>query len=65
MGFGGVKQSGTGWKEAGLEALDVYSDEYVDLVADPAQDMTGDGCRARPGRGRRCARGAPRPRRSG
>jgi len=36
MGFGGVKQSGTGWKEAGLEALDVYSEtRYVNLVADP------------------------------
>ena len=38
MGFGGVKQSGTGWKEAGVEALDVYSDvRYVNLVADPAR----------------------------
>jgi aldehyde dehydrogenase (NAD+) len=37
MGFGGVKQSGTGWREAGVEALDVYSDwKYVNLVADPA-----------------------------
>jgi len=37
MGFGGVKQSGTGWKEAGVEALDVYSDVvYVNLVSDPA-----------------------------
>jgi aldehyde dehydrogenase (NAD+) len=36
MGFGGVKQSGTGWKEAGVEALDVYSDtQYVNLVVDP------------------------------
>jgi aldehyde dehydrogenase (NAD+) len=36
MGFGGVKQSGTGWKEAGLEALDVYSEtQYVNLVVDP------------------------------
>lgn len=36
MGFGGVKASGTGWKEAGIEALDVYSDtRYVNLVADP------------------------------
>ena len=25
MGFGGVKRSGNGWKEAGVEALDVYS----------------------------------------
>ncbi len=38
MGFGGVKQSGTGWKEAGLEALDVYSDVvYVNVVTDPAK----------------------------
>ncbi len=37
MGFGGVGQSGTGWKEAGVEALDVYSDTtYVNLVADPS-----------------------------
>jgi alpha-ketoglutaric semialdehyde dehydrogenase len=37
MGFGGVKSSGTGWKEAGVEALDVYSDtQYVNLVVDPA-----------------------------
>jgi acyl-CoA reductase-like NAD-dependent aldehyde dehydrogenase len=36
MGFGGVKQSGTGWREAGTEALDVYSEwKYVNLVADP------------------------------
>jgi aldehyde dehydrogenase (NAD+) len=36
MGFGGVKQSGTGWKEAGAEALDVYSEtQYVNLVVDP------------------------------
>ena len=38
MGFGGVKQSGTGWREAGVEALDVYSEwKYVNLVTDPAQ----------------------------
>jgi aldehyde dehydrogenase (NAD+) len=38
MGFGGVKASGTGWKEAGLEALDVYSDvRYVNIVTDPAK----------------------------
>jgi aldehyde dehydrogenase (NAD+) len=38
MGFGGVKQSGTGWREAGVEALDVYTDwRYVNLIADPAQ----------------------------
>jgi aldehyde dehydrogenase (NAD+) len=37
MGFGGVKDSGTGWREAGVEALDVYSDsKYVNLVVDPA-----------------------------
>ncbi len=37
MGFGGVKASGTGWKEAGVEALDVYSDVvYVNVVSDPA-----------------------------
>jgi aldehyde dehydrogenase (NAD+) len=37
MGFGGVKQSGTGWREAGVEALDVYSDwKVVNLVSDPA-----------------------------
>jgi alpha-ketoglutaric semialdehyde dehydrogenase len=37
MGFGGVKQSGTGWREAGVEALDVYSDlKVVNLVANPA-----------------------------
>ena len=36
MGFGGVKSSGTGWKEAGVEALDVYSEtQYVNLVVDP------------------------------
>ena len=36
MGFGGVKQSGTGWKEAGLEALDVYAEtQYVNIVVDP------------------------------
>jgi acyl-CoA reductase-like NAD-dependent aldehyde dehydrogenase len=38
MGFGGVKQSGTGWREAGIEALDVYTEwKYVNLIADPAQ----------------------------
>jgi aldehyde dehydrogenase (NAD+) len=38
MGFGGVKQSGTGWREAGVEALDAYSEwKYVNLIADPAQ----------------------------
>jgi alpha-ketoglutaric semialdehyde dehydrogenase len=38
MGFGGVKQSGTGWRESGLEALDVYSEwKYVNLIADPTK----------------------------
>jgi aldehyde dehydrogenase (NAD+) len=38
MGFGGVKSSGTGWREAGLEALDVYSDwKYVNLIHDPGK----------------------------
>jgi acyl-CoA reductase-like NAD-dependent aldehyde dehydrogenase len=38
MGFGGVKQSGTGWREAGVEALDVYTDwRYVNLISDPEQ----------------------------
>jgi aldehyde dehydrogenase (NAD+) len=38
MGFGGVKHSGTGWREAGVEALDVYSDwKTVNLIADPSQ----------------------------
>jgi len=37
MGFGGVKDSGTGWREAGIEALDLYSDwKIVNLIADPA-----------------------------
>jgi acyl-CoA reductase-like NAD-dependent aldehyde dehydrogenase len=36
MGFGGVKQSGTGWREAGVEALDVYTEwKYVNLITDP------------------------------
>jgi acyl-CoA reductase-like NAD-dependent aldehyde dehydrogenase len=38
MGFGGVKQSGTGWREAGVEALDVYSEwKYVNLITEPAK----------------------------
>ncbi len=38
MGFGGVKQSGTGWREAGVEALDVYSEwKYVNVITDPAR----------------------------
>jgi aldehyde dehydrogenase (NAD+) len=38
MGFGGVKDSGTGWREAGIETLDVYSDQkVVNLVTDPTK----------------------------
>ena len=38
MGFGGVKQSGTGWREAGIEALDVYTEwKYVNLITDPTR----------------------------
>jgi aldehyde dehydrogenase (NAD+) len=38
MGFGGVKDSSTGWREAGIESLDVYSDpKVVNLVVDPAK----------------------------
>ncbi len=38
MGFGGVKDSGTGWREAGIESLDVYSDQkVVNLVVDPTK----------------------------
>jgi aldehyde dehydrogenase (NAD+) len=38
MGFGGVKQSGTGWREAGVEALDVYTEwKYINLITDPAK----------------------------
>jgi len=38
MGFGGVKQSGTGWREAGVEALDVYTEwKYVNLISDPSR----------------------------
>jgi len=34
--FGGVKASGTGWREAGTEALDVYSDiKTVHVTHDP------------------------------
>ncbi len=37
--FGGVKASGTGWREAGTEALDVYSDlKTVHVTHDP--DLT-------------------------
>jgi len=36
MGFGGVKNSGTGWREAGVEAMDVYSDiKYINIIHDP------------------------------
>jgi alpha-ketoglutaric semialdehyde dehydrogenase len=36
MGFGGLKNSGTGWREAGAEALDVYSDwKYINLIHTP------------------------------
>src|SRR5262249_19343516 len=38
MGLGGVKQSGSGWREAGVEALDVYTEwKYVNLVTDPTR----------------------------
>ena len=36
-GLRGVKQSGTGWREPGVEALDVYSEwKYVNLISDPS-----------------------------
>ncbi|MEE2966147.1 MAG: aldehyde dehydrogenase family protein, partial [Acidobacteriota bacterium] len=36
MPFGGLRQSGTGWREAGTEALDVYSDwKTIYINADP------------------------------
>jgi aldehyde dehydrogenase (NAD+) len=36
--FGGVGDSGTGWREAGTEALDVYSDlKTVHVTHDPGQ----------------------------
>lgn len=38
MGFGGLKNSGTGWREAGVEALDVYSDvKYINLITNPGK----------------------------
>jgi len=38
MGFGGLKNSGTGWREAGVEALDVYSDwKYINLIIDTSK----------------------------
>ncbi len=36
--FGGVGDSGTGWREPGTEALDVYSDlKTVHVTHDPAR----------------------------
>jgi aldehyde dehydrogenase (NAD+) len=38
MPFGGVKDSGNGWREAGTQALDVYSDlKTVYINHNPAQ----------------------------
>jgi alpha-ketoglutaric semialdehyde dehydrogenase len=38
MPFGGVKRSGTGWREAGVEALEAYSDlKVVNLITEPAR----------------------------
>ena len=38
MRFGGVKQSGTGWREAGIKALYVYSDsKVVNPIAAPVK----------------------------
>ena len=38
MPFGGLCQSGTGWREAGTEALDVYSDwKTIYIHTDPAR----------------------------
>jgi len=38
MPFGGLKQSGNGWREAGTQAIDVYSDlKTVYINHDPAQ----------------------------
>lgn len=38
MGFGGLKNSGTGWREAGVEALDVYSDwKYINIISNPSR----------------------------
>jgi aldehyde dehydrogenase (NAD+) len=37
MPFGGLRQSGNGWREAGTEALDVYSDwKTVYIAHNPA-----------------------------
>ena len=36
--FGGLRQSGNGWREAGTQALDVYSDlKTIYINHDPAQ----------------------------
>jgi aldehyde dehydrogenase (NAD+) len=38
MPFGGVKQSGNGWREPGTEALDIYSElKDVYLQLDPGR----------------------------
>jgi aldehyde dehydrogenase (NAD+) len=38
MPFGGLRDSGTGWREAGTEAIDVYSDlKTVYLNHDPSK----------------------------
>jgi aldehyde dehydrogenase (NAD+) len=38
MPFGGLRQSGTGWREAGTQALDVYSDlKTIYINHDPAE----------------------------
>lgn len=38
MPFGGLKQSGNGWREAGTQAIDVYSDlKTIYINHDPAQ----------------------------
>jgi len=40
-----VKQSGTGWREAGIEALDVYTDwKYVQPDRRSSQDMKTGPC---------------------
>jgi aldehyde dehydrogenase (NAD+) len=42
MAFGGLKQSGNGSREAGTEALDVYSDwKSVAVLHDPTSALTG------------------------
>jgi aldehyde dehydrogenase (NAD+) len=38
MPFGGFRQSGNGFREAGTEALDVYSDwRTISVLADPGR----------------------------